>query len=935
MAEKWQRWTRRQWNDALVGVVFGKRPETPPEILRIDATNRFLFAAANAAPEDGTIARKLFLETFPSTRTEFSRLFDTTIQFRTWRSTDLELPFFAQLFLTILVASADEDTFEIGNFRTRLQLLLGFDVSVGHMLNNLPKLWKAAARWTRDTRRENVRRLVLPAPENEVIIGHSKRLAFPAFSDQTKLAKLMTEYGIDASSPEEQIVKAVGNNRNRFSTRFGEEFDEFLRFLRQGERVKAVRCPFWGAVAEINWEARTSKRISRDQEFDLELDVTDPYTGSLTLLARGDLVPTQSWRYQQLPVAVGAMKYAVIGHDRLKQSLLDALLSSSGSNLLAGTRISHWLSRGWIGFCRDDSDRWMASSDLTTSNTLWLLANKSQAVRIDHALRTSKRRPDYTLRGVVSDEWTLFGPLKNNPGLRELLQDVLNDPNSFASRLAAPRIRFIDALSLPEGVLFVPPFLPLVVAESATKIGWMPKSTSGDNSLRWLIEGAESSGSFMFPMTGLSDIPSAGEIEFRAYDEENEEFDRASIHVVTGCLSHSLKRPADETAFLKTGDLGQLIPNGAHALPPVLADRKHSKLVYPIAYRENGSLGTKSVEVSKISESWLRCLEILTAIFVRRACIPAREFFEIVTKIWSSSLRTTWLRIDDMLENGLIERLYHRRWRGSVFVGRSPCAAFLPGTNHRTLRIAGLMPESVLRTLDHLAISRGATCRVISSDDLKVFGAIELEVQHEEVGLSILRDCNIEVCEPRSNHDFVDWGRLLATQTEAIPRALPERWDQSRGRFVQDGEVPAAQVVLERWLFDGAQPLYRLTYEGESWSTRSRLWASLAYKAVSGAPIGYLCSDGSFSLASGVSMPPSFARRNLYDGSGICLRDSAGRRFYPQATHWDMAATLEAWIARPGARKSTALSRYHHALLEHMRRDASEEIHQSSRIWQR
>jgi hypothetical protein len=361
-------------------------------------------------------------------------------------------------------------------------------------------------------------------------------------------------------------------------------------------------------------------------------------------------------------------------------------------------------------------------------------------------------------------------------------------------------------------------------------------------------------------------------------------------------------------------------------LVEALPDRKHSKLFYPIVFGENGSLGTKSVEISKISESWLRGLEILTAIFVRRACVPAREFFEIVTKIWSSSPRTTWLRIDDMLENGLIDRLYHRRWRGSVFVGRSPCAGFLPGTNHRTLRITGLMPESVLRALDHLAVSRGATCRVITSEDLQVFGAIELEVEDEEVGLSILRDCDIEVCKPLSNYDFVDWGRLLRTRTEAVPRALPERWDQSRGRFVQDGEVPAGQVVLERWLFDGAQPLYRLTYEGESWSTRSRLWASLAYKVVSGAPIGYLCSNGSLYLASGISMPPSFARQNLYDGSGVCLRDSAGRRFYPQATQWDMATTLEAWIARPGTRKSTALSRYHHALLERMRRDASEEF---------
>jgi hypothetical protein len=311
------------------------------------------------------------------------------------------------------------------------------------------------------------------------------------------------------------------------------------------------------------------------------------------------------------------------------------------------------------------------------------------------------------------------------------------------------------------------------------------------------------------------------------------------------------------------------------------------------------------------------------------------ELFEIVSRIWSSSPRTTWLRIDDMLENGLLDRLYHRRWRGSVFVGKRPSAAFLPGTRHRTLRITGIMPESVRRRLDHLAVTRGASCRVITSEELDVFGAIELEADNEDVGLSILHDCDIEVTNLGSSYEFVEWGRLLTTPTEVIPRVLPERWDDSRGRFVGYREVPAAEVVLERWVFDRDQPLYRLTYEGETWSTRSRLWALLGYKAVSGAPIGHLCSEGSLFLASGISMPPSFAQRNLYAGSGVCLRDSAGRRLYPRATQWDITTALQAWIARPGSTKSTALLRYHYALLERMRRDGFENLAKSNSIWQR
>ena len=423
----WRQWTLRRWNDALVDIVFARRPDTPPEIVHIDATNRLLLEVTKSDPKDASDARQFFLNSFPRVRSDFSLLFDTSVQTRNWSAKDADLPFFAQLYLTILVASADQETFEIGNFRDRLQALLGFDLSVGRRLNDLPNLWKAAARWTEDTRRLNVRHLILPSPESEVIIGHSKRLAFPGFSDQTKLAKLLTNSNLDAGSPEKALISVVAKNRHRFSRRFGEEFDDFLRSLRRGDRLNAYRSPFWGAIVEINWEARAAKPRRRDGEFELELDPTDPYTANLVLVASGQADLGKPWKYKQLAFAVGQMKYQVIADDASNQLLLDQLRSNAGRQLLSGTRIFDWLSRGWIGFCRDDSERWVASSDLTRPGRLWLLVNDVRWRRVENALGTTTHRPDYMLKGIVSDGWVLAGPLKNTPGLRELLQKALGD----------------------------------------------------------------------------------------------------------------------------------------------------------------------------------------------------------------------------------------------------------------------------------------------------------------------------------------------------------------------------------------------------------------------------------------------------------------------------------------------------------------------------
>jgi hypothetical protein len=118
----WSTWSVRGWNDALVNSVFIKRPDLPSEIVRVDATSRLLVAAANGNPTDADEIRQAFLSSFPTSRPAFSRLFDIAAQTRHWRPTDPELPFFAQLYLTVLVTTASARTRAVGKsayLRTR------------------------------------------------------------------------------------------------------------------------------------------------------------------------------------------------------------------------------------------------------------------------------------------------------------------------------------------------------------------------------------------------------------------------------------------------------------------------------------------------------------------------------------------------------------------------------------------------------------------------------------------------------------------------------------------------------------------------------------------------------------------------------------------------------------------------------------------------
>jgi hypothetical protein len=641
----WYHWTLKRWNDVLVDLVFGKRTDASSEIVRIDATNRLLVAAANGNPENADAIRQSFLDSFPSTRSGLATLFDASTQTRKWYPEDIDLPFFAQLYLTILVASADEETFTIGNFRNRFQVLLGVDVSVGHLLHDLPKLWKGAALWTRDTRREDVRRLILPSPEHEVIIGHSKRLAFPGFEDQTKLAKLLAEHELDATSPENQIVNIIGRRRHSFSKWFGEEFDSFLRLIQRGDRPSAVRSPFWGAIVEINWDARTNKARQKASEFELELDPNDPYTASLMLVARGAGSLVKPWAYKKLAFNAGEMECEVVSNASPKEPLLPLLESASGQKLLAGTPICDWVARGWIGFCRDDLERWVGARDLSKSNDIWLLVRSDRWGRVARALITAGRQPDYELEGVLSDKWTLAGPLRNNPGLRDVLQDALGDRDSFATRLSSPRIRFVETIRLPEGILLVPPCLPMATIDGATKISWSIKRAA-DATQQWLLQDPSRSDLFGFNRDDISNLPPMGEIEFRAYNGDDEEMDRTSFFFVNGCVSHDLKRPDDLASFLKVGDLGQLAPADEVELRVDVPRRDGiEETVFPIVYEDHERVTASSITIDEIPADWHACLEILTGKFKRRNSIPAGEFFDTVARIWNLGPTATWMRI--------------------------------------------------------------------------------------------------------------------------------------------------------------------------------------------------------------------------------------------------------------------------------------------------
>jgi hypothetical protein len=115
-----------EWNDLLFKAVFATTHDQKP-VRIINATDGFLAQVLGSAEDSGAAARQDFVNAYRNFAYGIRRLFDYDLQVAIWRNSQghHHPTFFGQLYLSLLAASATEDTYREGDFRRRYCLLLG------------------------------------------------------------------------------------------------------------------------------------------------------------------------------------------------------------------------------------------------------------------------------------------------------------------------------------------------------------------------------------------------------------------------------------------------------------------------------------------------------------------------------------------------------------------------------------------------------------------------------------------------------------------------------------------------------------------------------------------------------------------------------------------------------------------------------------------
>lgn len=273
-----------QWNAALVAAFFLRPDRARTTISRIDATGRVLEQLFGG--QNRTAAKRGFLSAFGSDVQSIKDQFTLSPRIAVLTMRDGIPPNFAALYLSLLAASADDDTFQVGRFRTRFAALLDIDELEGFHFADLPALWTQFALWTkrRAASSGDCAVLVLPDPQHETRIGHAKRLAFPSYRDELHLRAALADSAVDSRDPFEAVSRAAHQRLGKFSQTFIDELSGFRSLVAGQRRQEAYDSPFWGAVRDITREEE-EKEFAQFGRLCVQVDVADPQLPALTVLA--------------------------------------------------------------------------------------------------------------------------------------------------------------------------------------------------------------------------------------------------------------------------------------------------------------------------------------------------------------------------------------------------------------------------------------------------------------------------------------------------------------------------------------------------------------------------------------------------------------------------------------------------------------------------
>ncbi|UAY97876.1 hypothetical protein [Dickeya dadantii] len=876
--------TLEEWNAALVKIVFLEPSHTGSTLSRIDTTGRiFEQLAGSRSKED---AKQSFLASFGKKASKIqdalrdeSRL-DILAQIKGYPT------YFAILYLTLLAASADDETHEEGDFRVRFSLLLGFEKNKKFIFSELPNLWERLERWS--CRKQDCIRLVLPnRSEHEKLIGYSKRIAFPCYKDEVFLRNILARNNLDRHSTFESVNKAVHQWISNFGEIFKQEFIEFRILLSKAALQLAYDSPFWGAVRDIT--IRTEReQLNQNGKYCLHLELSDSETSEIYLLMDDTAVNT-SGIHHCFSLPNGIENYNKVYYEQDISTTLKnlALLSKKQGNGFCESRVGIALQSGCLPLFRDEFGYVSSDGEYYDNSSLYLILHQEYVCGLLNASINFNETAQ--VRDVKSTKWAiLFFDKISRQSLDKIASLLPEKAHRFLIQGWRPaRPHMSGAARFGQAILLNPASSPVIHMDGMIKGVYTISNKDGKEltrgELSWDFDG------LFIPSKDLTEISAQAFCRYEltlAHSDTPVIFD---VHVLDHAPYATYRKIAEPHEWLLDGPLGILIPLGdVTSIPPLKQDKRMQLSSSQVLWRHENSFPVtcEYTDLHNISPAFDWIAEALALRFQRRSTLPFSELKQHIEPVSLVTGIPTWQLRRALFAAGWL-CLVQRRYAPYPLISLAERTISIDITEQGAIaRIMGMFTRSERHLLQKNLRAGERIGRWSVADDCRSIGCIELCLSNgervhtfiEQFGLRLINQDDFPV-NPLS-------GVVLPlSQMQFVP-ALPSNlnvsfWQAETCQWSEEVRLS----LMEKSLLIRCQEKQRYRYfirqNAGYWQTDSFSWALMCQEICSGETLGMRKGDSDWYWSEKIiELPSSILQWWVHVANGcLSIIDNGGFLF--------------------------------------------------------
>lgn len=870
-----------QWNSALVTALFLRPDRARTTLSRIDATGRVLEELSEG--QDRESAKRSFIKAFGSDLETIKKHFTQSPRIAILTRRDGIPPNFAALYLSLLAATADNDTFQVGNFRMRFAALLEIDELESFHFQDLPALWKQFALWSRSRAAStgDCAVLVLPDPQHETRIGHAKRLAFPSFRDELCLRSALADFAVDSRDPFHAVSRAAYERLGKFSQTFKDELSGF-RSLVYAERLQeAYDSPFWGAVRDITREEE-AKELAQFGRLCVQLDTADPQLPEISVLVDEQaFLAFCKGQAVRLPRARGPYVAAWAGSS-LKASISALLLMAEKDKAFARSRLGGALKAGCLPFFLDVLGC-LSSDGRYFENGPCCLLMRSDAVQRIKSLASHVGLP-CTEMGTeeTAGKWTLlaFSAVSRLFMERLALEVPAGARKLFAQGWFPALPRIAGAARYGQAVFLSPASNPYVRLEGAIAGQYTILNSAGVELAAGALRASDEG--FYIPPFQLVGIEGHAVCRFSLQAKGSGASHVMEVPVVDGAPGAPHQAAENRHTWLIDGRLGVRESLAASFLPAGGTSARTGQVCHlggsrPLLVQAPIYVQTctrASLEAIHPALDWLA--EAISLRFQTRGALQFGELKEHLRMAGEAAGIDSWRLRRVLIAGGWLQPIESPLSPHGAVVAGSRTISWTHQGGRIIARIRGMLTKKERIALATKPTQEDCIQRIADPGMPLSIGCIELDISSEERALEIASMLRLRIL-PHAEAAQDSLGGLILSRTKAAESAAPALgsavtlWDAGAFQWV-DERVPRELLPVGSILrSEGRQRhIYYIKVGTGYRCTDSRCWALLIKAACTANGLGIISKSGDVDWAGSLmSLPNALSSWWMHFGGGV------------------------------------------------------------------